>query len=222
MAITRFLGSIGWWDIDQRMRNRRGMQRPRWDTWPIPFHLWGVVSNVAIESRVMAATVAEAAAGDAEALAVIVGVHHDDMARVAYVICGDQDRAQDAVQNAWPIAWRKLGSLRDPDSLRGWLMSIAVNEARQLMRRERRHPVTEIAVADIGSSSHDPEARTGSYDLASALRRLSIEDRAILALRHVAGFDATEIGRAVGMSASGVRSRLARLLTRLRSELDDD
>jgi RNA polymerase sigma-70 factor, ECF subfamily len=185
-------------------------------------HLWDVVANVATESRVVAATVAEAAAGDAEALAVIVGAHHDDMARIAFVICGDQDRAQDAVQNAWPIAWRKLGSLRDPNSLRPWLMSIAVNEARQLMRRERRHPVTEIAVADSGTGTHDPGTRAGAFDLASALRRLPAEDRAILALRHVAGFDATEIGQAIGMSASGVRSRLARLLARLRSELDDD
>jgi RNA polymerase sigma-70 factor (ECF subfamily) len=181
-----------------------------------------VVTKVAVDSRIVAATVAEAARGDADALAWIVGAHHDDMARIAFVICGDQDRAQDAAQNAWTIAWRKLGSLRDPDSLRPWLMSIAVNEARQLMRRERRHPVTEIAAADIESGGIDPGARAGAVDLASALRRLSTEDRAILALRHVAGFDATEIGRAVGMSPSGVRTRLARLLARLRSELDHD
>lgn len=185
-------------------------------------HLWGVVTNVAIESRVVATTVAEAASGDAEALAIIVGAHHDDMARIAVVICGDQDRAQDAVQNAWPIAWRKLRSLRDPERLRPWLMAIAVNEARQLVRRERRHPVAEIAITDIESGAQDPGTRVGTFDLESALRRLPPDDRAILALRHVAGFDATEIGRAVGMSASGVRTRLARLMARLRSELDDD
>lgn len=181
-----------------------------------------MVTKVAVDSRIVAATVADAAGGDAEALAAIVDAYHDDMVRVAFVICGDQDRAQDAAQNAWPIAWRKLASLRDPGSLRPWLMSIAVNEARQLMRRDRRRPVTEIELAGIESGSPDPGARAGALDLASALRRLSTEDRAILALRHVAGFDATEIGRAVGMSASGVRTRLSRLLSRLRSELDDD
>jgi DNA-directed RNA polymerase specialized sigma24 family protein len=41
-------------------------------------------------------------------------------------------------------------------------------------------------------------------------------------MRHVGGYDATEIGRAMGMSASGVRSRLARLIERLRKELNDD
>lgn len=172
--------------------------------------------------RSVAATiVAQAAAGDAVAFARIVEAHHDDMARVCFVICGDRDMAQDAVQAAWPIAWRKLGSLRDPAALRPWLMSVAANEARQLVRRQRRHPVVQIEVADVGSRHGDPAHDPGLADLAIALRRLSPEDRALLALRHVAGFDATEIGRALGMSPSGVRSRLARLIARLRTELED-
>jgi RNA polymerase sigma-70 factor (ECF subfamily) len=180
-----------------------------------------MVGELSIPGAIAASTVAEAATGDADALARIVGVHHDDMARICYVICGDQDIAQDAVQAAWPIAWRKLGSLRDTDRLRPWLMAIAANEARQILRRQRRHYVTEIQVADVGSSHGDPAAHPALTDLAVALRKLSPDDRTLLALRHVAGFDATEIGRELGMSASGVRSRLARLLERLRSELAD-
>lgn len=173
--------------------------------------------------RGMAATiVSQAAAGDAGAFARIVADHHDDMARVCFVICGDQDMAQDAAQAAWPIAWQKLSSLREPERLRPWLVAIAANEARQVMRRQRRHQVVEIDVADVGSDAHDPARRAVRSDLATALRRLSPEDRALLALRHVSGFDATEIGRALGMSASGVRSRLARAAARLRSELGDD
>jgi RNA polymerase sigma factor (sigma-70 family) len=58
-------------------------------------------------------------------------------------------------------------------------------------------------------------------DLARALANLEPEDRAILALRYVAGLNSSELGPAVGMSASGLRRRLARLLDRLRSELSD-
>jgi len=180
-----------------------------------------MVGELMIAGGIAATTVADAAAGDADALALIVGAHHDDMARICYVICGDQDMAQDAVQAAWPIAWRRLGSLRDPARLRPWLMAVAANEVRQAMRRQGRHHVVEIEVADLGSSHGDPAARSALTDLAVALRRLSPEDRTLLALRHVAGFDATEIGRELGMSASGVRSRLARLLERLRLELAD-
>jgi RNA polymerase sigma factor (sigma-70 family) len=180
-----------------------------------------MVAELTIPGAIAATTVAEAAAGDANALAHIVGAHHDDMARICYVICGDQDMAQDAVQAAWPIAWRKLGTLREPERLRPWLMAVAANEARQMLRRQRRHQVVEIEVADVGSADGDPAANSALTDLAIAMRRLSADDRALLALRHVAGFDATEIGRELGMSASGVRSRLARLLERLRSELAD-
>ena len=100
-------------------------------------------------------------------------------------------------------------------------MAIAANEARQILRRERRHHVVEIDVADVGSHHGDPATYSALTDLAVALRGLSPEERTLLALRHVAGFDATEIGRELGMSPSGVRSRLARLLERLRSELAD-
>jgi RNA polymerase sigma factor (sigma-70 family) len=179
------------------------------------------VTELTIPTGIAASIVADAAAGDADAFARIVGAHHDDMARICYVICGDQDMAQDAVQAAWPVAWRRLGSLRDPERLRAWLMAVAANEARQLIRRQQRHPVVEIDVANVGSAHSDPAAWPASTDLAVALRRLSAEDRALLALRHVAGFDATEIGRAMGISPSGVRSRLARLMTRLRTELED-
>ena len=179
------------------------------------------MAELTLPGGIAATTVADAAAGDADALARIVGAHHDDMARICFVICGDADTAQDAVQSAWPIAWRKLGTLRDPDALRPWLMSVAANEARQLVRRQRRHPVVEIEVADVGSHTADPARDPALADLALALRALAPEDRALLALRYVAGFDATEIGRALGKSPSGVRSRLARVLARLRTELED-
>ena len=172
---------------------------------------------------IAASSVADAAAGDVDALARIVRTHHDDMARVCFVICGDQDAAQDAVQSAWPIVLGKLGTLRDPERLRPWLVSVAANEARQQLRRQKARPVVEaVDTNDLGSSTTDPAGRSDLIDLAAALRQLSPDDRALLSLRFVAGFDATEIGRALGMSPSGVRSRLARLIARLRTELDDD
>src|SRR5215210_1454227 len=100
----------------------------------------------------IAAAVALAAAGDEAAFARIVRAHHDDMTRVCFVICGDLDIADEAVQAAWPIAWHKLGSLREPGRLRPWLVSIAANEARQLVRRRRRRTVVERAmVRSMGS-----------------------------------------------------------------------
>jgi RNA polymerase sigma factor (sigma-70 family) len=180
------------------------------------------MGELSATAAIAATTVADAAAGDSAAFARIVRAHHDDMARICYVICGDQDLAQDAAQAAWPICWRKLSSLREPERLRAWLLTVAANEARRLVRLQHRDRVVEIDVADVGSDRGDPDARPELTDLVVAVRRLSAEDRTLLALRYVAGFDATEIGRAMAMSSSGVRSRLARLVARLRRELGDE
>lgn len=167
--------------------------------------------------------ITRAAAGDEAAFARIVRAHHDDMTRVCFVVCGDLDVADEAVSAAWATAWRKLGTLREPERLRPWLVSIAANEARGILRRQRRRTVVELSIADpAGASGSDPAARVADLDLANALAHLEPEDRALLALRYVAGFDSTELARAIGRSPSGTRARLARLLDRLRTELSDD
>jgi len=170
----------------------------------------------------LAGALALASAGDETAFARIIQAHHDDMTRVCFVMCGDLDVADEAVQAAWPIIWRKLGSLRDPARLRPWLVSIAANEARQLIRRRRRRTVVELSMVGSMGSGLDPAGAVADLDLANALARLDPDDRALLALRYVAGFDSTELARATGRSPSGTRARLARLLGRLRTELSDD
>jgi RNA polymerase sigma-70 factor, ECF subfamily len=168
-----------------------------------------------------------AVAGDAVAFARIVAAYHADMVRVAYVVCGgDQDVADDAVQGAWAIAWQKLGSLRDPERLKPWLVAVAANEARQLCRRQRSRAVVQIDVAGGDPAFADPAApdpadRAGALDLDGALRHLSGDERALLALRYEAGLDSSEIGALLGRPAGTIRWRLARLVTRLRKELCD-
>jgi len=167
--------------------------------------------------------VRRAASGDETAFASLVRLHHPDMTRVAFVVCGNLDMAEDAVARAWPIAWRRLRSLREPERIRAWLVAIAANEARQISRGERRRSVVELAMGPgSGAKSPDPSGRAVDIDLANAMARLAPDDRALVALRYVAGLNATELAAALGISASGVRTRLTRLLARLRSELGDD
>ena len=180
-----------------------------------------MVSELSVKGAIPASIVEAAAAGDTMAFARIVRAHHDDMVRVCQVITGDPDLAQDAAQAAWPIAWRKLGSIREPSKLRPWLVTVAANEARLLLRKQHRDRVTTLEVADIGSHRDDPATHAADADLLVAIRLLPLDDRSLLALRYVAGFDATEIGAALGITASGVRSRLARLVDRLRTEVGD-
>ena len=163
-----------------------------------------------------------AAAGDAAAFGRLVTRHHAEMARVAYVVTGDAALAEDAVQSAWLACWARLPSLRDPLRVRPWLFAIVLNEARQIMRRRRRVAMVELDLnAGATTSTADPAVGIGRLDLVRALAHLAPDDRALLALRYVAGLDAVELGAVTGRSASGTRARLSRLTARLRRELHD-
>jgi RNA polymerase sigma factor (sigma-70 family) len=190
-------------------------------------HLWDMTSMVSSAASTptaawLTATVKSAVAGDEMAFARIVETYHGDLVRVAYVIAGDGQTAEDAAQATWSIAWRKLGSLRDPGRLRPWLVSVAANEARQLLRSQRRRQVTEIRSGPADDPAADPCVLVERLDLVDALHHLEPDDRSLLAMRFVAGLDAAEIGAVLGMSPSGVRGHLSRLLARLRKELRDD
>lgn len=183
-----------------------------------------VTDTGALHGEPLASLVAPAQAGDEVAFTRIVARYHPDLLRIAMVVSGDADLAAEAAQAAWVIAWRRLGDLRDAASLRPWLMSIAVNEARQLARSRSRRTVRELVVTDAAGSVAGPAdvQIAMRVDLDAALASIDARDRALLGLRYLAGMDSTEIGHAVGMSATAVRSRLARARERLRRELGDD
>ena len=177
-------------------------------------------ADLRAHQRTNALPIAAAAAGDAAAFARIVAAYQDDMVRVCYVVTRDADAANDAVQEAWAIAWRELRKLRDESHLRQWLVAIAANEARQMMRHQRHIVVTEIPADGPRDQDDDTRAWGGQIDLHNALARLSPEDRQLLALRYVAGFDSTELAQMTGLSASGTRARMQRILTTLRRDLE--
>lgn len=167
------------------------------------------------------AAVADARAGDEAAFSLIVARYHPDLLRIAHLVCGDVDLAAEAAQSAWVTAWRRFGDLREPSSLRPWLMSIAANEARQLTRSRSRRAIRELTVLDPAAPPADAFV-AARIDLANALAMIEPRDRVLLGLRYLAGLDSAEIGDVVGMSATAVRSRLARARERLRQELGDD
>jgi RNA polymerase sigma factor (sigma-70 family) len=171
--------------------------------------------------RRTADALASAAAGDEFAFRRIIAAHHDDMRKVCMAIADDRAIADEATQSAWVIAWKRLGDVRDEEHLRPWLVTVAANEAKQLLRKRRRRAEVEIAAdaAHVPGGS-DPASAVVDIDTRAAMARLDPDDRALLALRYLAGFDSNELAQALGMKPGTVRQRLRRLLERLREELD--
>jgi RNA polymerase sigma factor (sigma-70 family) len=82
--------------------------------------------------------------------------------------------------------------------------------------------VRELAVTSPTADAAGGLEIGNDIDLTNALARLSPDDRSLLALRYVAGLNSTELATALGLTPSGTRARLQRLLDRLRKELGDE
>ena len=156
-----------------------------------------------------------AAEAAAAAFAETIGLFHDDMARVAFVVSGDAELAGAAAQGAWPEAWKDIATPRNPERLRAWLMGLAAKEAKWLTDAGARAR-EDAARGDPGvlatQAATTSAYRSEELDLANAFAALDSHDRQIIGLRYVAGLTSDDIGRELGMPGSAVQARVARIL----------
>jgi RNA polymerase sigma-70 factor (ECF subfamily) len=161
---------------------------------------------------------ADARQGD---LANLVAAHDRDMTKVCYFILGDRDLARDATQESWLRYWAHPPELRQPGKIRSWLLTVAANEARKILRRRRIAVRLEpLSAATATLSSVDPGDRAAEIDVHSVLGTLKPDDRLLLAMRYVVGLNATELGDMLRITPEAVRSRLHRMLMSIREEVD--
>ncbi|MHC4550387.1 MAG: RNA polymerase sigma factor [Planctomycetota bacterium] len=163
------------------------------------------------------AEVRDAIRGDRNAFARLYRRH----ARAVFVDLAARLRrsedAEDALQATFLAAWRKLPRLREPARFVPWLFRIARNKARDQLRRDRARPVLLRRSKDlIAPAAGDPPEVEALRGLMSGLRP---ETRAIVLLRALEGWSATEVAAAHGLSASTVRRRYAKALAHLRAAL---
>jgi RNA polymerase sigma-70 factor (ECF subfamily) len=125
---------------------------------------------------------------------------------VLRMLGGSQPDAEDVVQDAWVRAVRQLGGFRWESSLRTWLSAIALNLAREALRRRGRAPMTELP-EDLGRPSH--ALRDGQrIDLERAIERLPEGYRTVLVLHDVEGFTHEEISRQLEIAVGTSKSQL--------------
>jgi RNA polymerase sigma-70 factor (ECF subfamily) len=158
--------------------------------------------------------------GDEGAFTDLVDLDGDRCYAIAYRILRDVERAQDAVQQAFLLAWRELPKLRDVERFEVWLHRLVVNACYEDVRRYRRWSsnVRELPVegpigADDTVSIDDRDA------LERAFRRLSAEHRAVVVLHHHVGFPLASIAEITGVPVGTVKSRLHYATQSLRASL---
>ena len=158
---------------------------------------------------------------DREAFAVLVHQVSDQLYAVAYRILRDTGLAEDALQNALVLAWRRLPKLRDPDRFEAWIHRILVHACYDESQRTRswRGSVTALPIELAGVI--DETSQVADRDeLERAFRWLTIEQRAVFVLHHYLGLPLVEVAELLGIPAGTVRSRLHYATSSLRAAIE--
>ena len=167
--------------------------------------------------------VARAQDGDREAFTALAKATYSRLHRVAQNILSDVDRADDAAQQAVVDIWRKLPQLRDAARFEAWSYRIVVNCC-YAEARKRKHWLPGIT-SDPDEDSAASGAITGVVyrdQLERGFRRLPMEQRAVVVLRHYLGLTLRETAEALEIPEGTAHSRLNRALAGLRAALEAD
>jgi RNA polymerase sigma-70 factor (ECF subfamily) len=162
----------------------------------------------------------QARRGDREAFAVLVHQVSDSLYAVAYRILRDSSLAEDALQNALVLAWRRIPHLREPDRFEAWIHRILVNACYDESQRARPWAAAVRVLPMNGPSTPDGSAAVADRDeLERAFRRLPVDQRAIFVLHHYLGLPLVEIAEMLDIPAGTARSRLHYATRALRDDL---
>jgi RNA polymerase sigma-70 factor (ECF subfamily) len=166
--------------------------------------------------------------GDVAAFNRLVLLYQDATYTIALRLLGEPHLAADAVQNAFLLAYRHIGSFQ-AGSFRAWLGRIVANQCYDELRRTDRKRTLDLddlpgGDSDDGAylpdSSPSPETLAERSELMRAIQQciaaLAIDQRMVLVLSDVEGFTYQEIAEQVGAQLGTVKSRLSRARASVR------
>lgn len=145
-----------------------------------------------------------------------------DLYRYAFWLCRDRSLAEDLVQEALLRAWRSADSLRQPASVKQWLLTILRREHARHYERKR---LETFDIEDLSPSQQALLASSESHeveDMRKALFRLSDEYREPLVLQVLMGHSTAEIAEIMGLTQGAVLTRLSRARKTLRGQFEDE
>src|SRR3984893_8990766 len=179
-----------------------------------------------------AAVLARARQGDSEAFRVLVERHSRSLFRLAFRMTGNEQDAEDVVQESFLRAYRQLAKFDERASFGTWLYRIAVNCSLDLVRsRKRRNEHT----APVDSEMEDPVPSLPAPDptpdrlamsgevrerVAEAMNELSASERTAFVLRHFEGMCIEDVSQVLGCQPGAAKHSVFRAVQKLRRALE--
>lgn len=160
--------------------------------------------------------------GRANRLESLYSEHVESAVRLAFLVTGDEQQAQDVAQEAFVRIAGRFHDLRSPDAFPAYLRTTVLNLCRGHLRRlrtqrdylRRQGRDEEVAEAGAGAGARDEMWR--------ALGRLPYRQRAALVLRYYEDLSERQAADALGCSVSAVKSLVSRGLQALRTEMEGE
>ena len=178
-----------------------------------------------------AAVLARARQGDSDAFRALVETHSRNVFRLAFRMTGNEQDAEDVVQESFLRAYRQLGRFESRANFGTWLYRIVSNCSVDLMRsKQARHDqvrgdsldeagAMELPAADMPGPERMAESAEIERRVQDALRELSPLERAAFTLRHYEGRSIDEISETLGLGTSAAKHSVFRAVKKLRLAL---
>ena len=149
--------------------------------------------------------------GDPSALESLISATQDMGWQTAYGLLQNREETEDALQDAYLLAYQKIGQLQEPRAFAGWFKRILVHRCLRL--KQRQSPLE----LDHDPAEHEPAPEVeATLDLRTAFRKLADGDRTVLGLREVLDLSYDEISALLEVPLSTVKTRLYHARQRLQ------
>lgn len=130
--------------------------------------------------------------------------YSDILYRICIVIlCNEQD-AQDAIQETFCRYLEKKPEFRDKEHEKAWLIRVATNISRDMIRFRIRHP--KVSIDDVENTLVAPEQK----EILKELLELPVKQKTVIYLYYVEGYHIKEIADILGITEGAVKTRLLR------------
>jgi RNA polymerase sigma-70 factor (ECF subfamily) len=197
------------------------------------------VSSAPLSEAKDAELVARTAGGDHAAFEVVMRRNNSKLFRVARAILKDDAEAEDALQEAYLQAYRRIREFRGDAQLATWLTRIVVNQSLMQLRKQKRHrvvlpfsgpsrsPSVDQEIADVADKqTESPSSAVLRAEVRRMLERrideLPVAFRTVFVMREVEDMPLQEIAACLSIPESTVRTRLFRARGMLRQSLERD